>query len=72
MTRMSEVATLPGTKMAIDAETLERMARIARGFVGRTISVRSTPRDRSSSDCTIRIDGVSAAELLDGYFAARE
>lgn len=48
----------------IDSDTLERMARIARGLPGRTISV-AMADDAPPSSAVLRIDGVAAAEIVE-------
>ena len=64
-------------RAAIDAEMLERLARIARGLPGHVISVDA--HDRAEADLTpptappedgdpvVRIDGVVAREILEHY-----
>jgi hypothetical protein len=47
----------------IDADTLERMARIARGFPGRTVSVAMAAEGAQRTQ--LRIDGVAAAEIVE-------
>ncbi len=52
----------------IDAAALERMAGLARGFPGKTVSlVRTAPTGRGRDDCIVlRIDNASAAEHRQG------
>lgn len=43
----------------VGPEALERMARVARTLVGRTVTVRASLR------CELRIDGIAADEVVD-------
>ncbi len=52
----------------IDAEMLERMARIARDLPGHTVSLDSAYELPPDSEPVLRIDGVSAEEVLERCF----
>lgn len=52
----------------IDAELLERMARIARGFPGHTVSL----DERSQAAPVLCIDGVHTDEIADGLFGQQQ
>jgi hypothetical protein len=60
--------------IGIDAEMLERMARIARDLPGHTISLDSDPGLEAyfeappDSEPTLKIDGVIAEEILERCF----
>ncbi len=54
------------TPVGLDASTLERMARIARGFPGRTIAAEAAGGSEDDDDeARISVDGVAADELID-------
>lgn len=69
--------TLRWREVAIDADLLERMARIARGLPGHVVSVDADdpgevtlwPNDGGAAalDPVVRIDGVVAREILEHY-----
>jgi hypothetical protein len=71
---------LPAPCSAIDAELLERMARIARGLPGRTVSadggifegricIEEDLHSDLESAAVLRIDGVVVAEILEQHLA---
>ncbi len=52
-----------GQQGSIDGATLERMARIARGFPGRTIAAEAD--EGGAEEARISVDGIDAGELID-------
>lgn len=75
-------ATRRATESDIDATSLERMERLARGFPGRTVVVRAgsrarhprvmpaarVPRPEAARDLALEVwvDGASAADIVEG------
>jgi hypothetical protein len=58
------------TDNAIDSEMLERMARVARGLPGHLVSLQGAAMARDAGGAEepqLRVDGVTAAEILDRY-----